>query len=157
MIPWRNGFQLDCCFTPSPRKFFNAGYSADARIHNASWGTAEQGKYITYSSKVDSYLYDHDDFLAVFPSGNDGTVNSKKSINAPGTAKNVITVGASQSSGRDLYQNMLGEDYLMDFSSRGPTGMLFFVYIGPFIAKVIITIISRSIFVSSYFVLLLYY
>ena len=41
-------------------------------------------------------------------------------MGAPGTAKNAITVGASESHGRDLYSNQPGEDYLAYFSSRGP-------------------------------------
>ena len=56
-------------------------------------------------------------FLAA---GNDGTINGAK-IDDPSVSKNVISVGASHSYGKNLYDNMKGFDYVASFSSRGPT------------------------------------
>jgi len=99
----------------------NPGLFAGARIHSASWGTdGNGGSYDTYCRQFDLYTYNNPDFLSIFAAGNDG-LSGPSSVTSPGSAKNVITVGASESEGRDLENMMKGCDYLADFSSRGPS------------------------------------
>ena len=42
-------------------------------------------------------------------------------MNIIASCKNIMAVGASQSSGQRIYIGDLGMNYLADFSSRGPT------------------------------------
>ena len=82
---------------------FQPTYTNGARIHSASWGSANYGEYTSEVKFLDQYVYDHPDFLPVFAAGNDGIdansngVVDAHSICTPGTAKNVVTVGASES------------------------------------------------------------
>jgi len=69
----------------------------------------------------DAYSYENDDFLMVIAAGNNGSGHALNTVGSPATAKNIISVGASQSSGPDISSGMYGEDYLVDFSGRGPT------------------------------------
>lgn len=66
----------------------------------------------------------------VIAAGNDGAGHSLHTVGSLATAKNITSVGASQSSGPDISSGMYGEDYLVDFSSRGPTGKNTFVMMG---------------------------
>lgn len=94
--------------------FLAKAYAAGARVQNASWGgatggtwqTPEFGGYDLFASAVDEFLWSHPSHLLVVAAGNDGSdgytgafdgVVDPDSINSPGTAKNVLTVGASES------------------------------------------------------------
>lgn len=94
--------------------FLAKAYAAGARVQNASWGGAtggsqqapEFGGYDLFASGVDEFLWSHPSHLLVVAAGNDGSdgyasafdgVVDPDSINSPGTAKNVLTVGASES------------------------------------------------------------
>ncbi len=74
-----------------------------ARIHSDSWGSAVFGEYTSDSMTTDEFLWDHPDMLIAFAAGNEGEdldrngVIDPVSLNAPATAKNVLTVGASES------------------------------------------------------------
>lgn len=126
---------------------------AGADFHTNSWGSSEQGAYTSYSEDVDEYIWNHKDFTILFAAGNSGAdrnwdgVVDLDSIDSPGTAKNCITVGASEnnrSSGGynpggacstygscwplDYPANPIRDDPLSNnpnglaaFSSRGPT------------------------------------
>jgi serine protease AprX len=136
---------------PSIPDLFDAAYAQGARIHSDSWGApSSNGRYDNWSVLADTWLSDHPDFLALFASGNDGSDANKDgvvdegSVSSPGTAKNVLTVGASKNyllqggiqkqmkdlrNGGDkwgvepLASSQLSEDPkgLAAFSSRGPT------------------------------------
>ena len=81
-----------------------------ARISSNSWGAgSSQGTYTLASMQTDQFVWDHPDYLIAFASGNNGVFAS---VNAPGTAKNCLTVGAT---GNGTLQNKLAS-----FSSRGP-------------------------------------
>jgi len=82
-----------------PIKLFSTGRSAGAKIHSCSWG-AKVGfkKYSYYSKSFDEYLYLNQDFLVVIASGNYGYAG----VAWPGTAKNVITVGATDNGYGDI-------------------------------------------------------
>ncbi|MBP7568667.1 MAG: S8 family serine peptidase [Acidobacteria bacterium] len=77
-------------------------YTNGARIHSDSWGSAVFGAYTDDSQASDEFMWDHPDVLLVFSAGNEGFdsdangVINPDSIGAPGTAKNMMTVGASE-------------------------------------------------------------
>ena len=81
---------------------FNQAYQQNARVHSDSWGSEVAGQYTADSVNADAYLWAHRDLTVTFSAGNAGVdanadgVIDEMSISAPGTAKNVITVGASE-------------------------------------------------------------
>ncbi len=119
----------------------STAYANGARISNNSWGDSDPEDDGSYD--VDSFEYDaltrdaeptgaaysangNQEMVIVFAAGNDGP--DKISVSPPGTAKNVITVGAAQN-----VQPFGGEDgsgigdsgadnanAIIFFSSRGP-------------------------------------
>ena len=131
---------------------FNAAYAAGARVHTNSWGSNVAGQYTASSADVDQFMWEHRDMLIVFSAGNAGTdadnngqINAD-SIGSPGTAKNCLTVGASESQrpigstpvpginvtwpvfNAAKFSLMAGAGHVSDnpeglacFSSRGPT------------------------------------
>ena len=75
---------------------FNDAYADGARIHSNSWGANNNlGKYTAFSQDVDEFAWNHRDMLVVIAAGNSGPGAS--TVSAPGTAKNCLTVGASES------------------------------------------------------------
>ena len=73
---------------------FQRAFDEGARIHNNSWGALRSnGDYRNSSSITDSFAFEHRDFLIVVSAGNDFPLR----VTAPGTAKNCLTVGASES------------------------------------------------------------
>jgi subtilisin family serine protease/subtilisin-like proprotein convertase family protein len=128
--------------------------TAGARIHTNSWGAAVNGQYTTDARNTDLFTWNNKDTVILFAAGNEGTDTSPAngfidgdSLNAPGTAKNAITVGASENERltggynpggacstwggcwpSDYSVNPIKDDPLSDnpagmvaFSSRGPT------------------------------------
>ena len=71
---------------------------AGATIINASWGRPLGSSYDSGSASVDRFVHEHPDILVVVAAGNEGKAPDGKykfrSIGAPATAKNVLTVGA---------------------------------------------------------------
>ncbi|KAL0233162.1 hypothetical protein GEMRC1_011907 [Eukaryota sp. GEM-RC1] len=67
-----------------------------ARIYSNSWGTSSQF-YTTHSRDVDSFVWDHKDFLPIFAAGNDGR-DGYSTLAAPSNSKNCLSVGAVQTS-----------------------------------------------------------
>jgi serine protease AprX len=117
-----------------------------ARVHTNSWGSPVFGHYTASSFEVDEFVWNHRDCVICFSSGNEGAdrntngVVDAGSVGAPGTAKNCITIGASESDRPSISQqygvpwpqdfpvNPLSSDLWADnpegmaaFSSRGPT------------------------------------
>ncbi len=89
------------------RELFAQAYRAGARIHNNSWGADVNGAYTANAAQVDHFMHQIPDMTIVFAAGNagvdrngDGIVDNG-SIGAPGTAKNAITVGASENARAD--------------------------------------------------------
>ncbi len=90
---------------------------APVRIQSDSWGAAGDA-YDLQARMVDAFVWAHPDFTVFFAAGNEGPNGG--TIDTPGTAKNVVTVGgacnpdgASQCPGT--------QNDLASFSSRGPT------------------------------------
>ncbi len=88
---------------------YQQAYDAGARIHSNSWGAALAGDYTVDSANTDSFIWSHRDMVITFSAGNEGTdansngVVDNDSIGSPATAKNVITVGASENHRADNY------------------------------------------------------
>ena len=93
-------------------ELFEQAREQGAFIHNNSWGALAEGAYRSTSLEVDTYVYEHPEVLVVFAAGNNGTAHTPRhtkpghvdlfSVDAPGTAKNAITVGASRSDRLDV-------------------------------------------------------
>ena len=112
-------------FQPDPEKF-------RAYIHSASWGSNVAGDYTTESRKYDEFVWKNPDFLPVFSAGNEGYDRKTgrtvvQSIGSPATAKNVLSVGATQNlrpgseapEGTSWWQT--GDpEMTAEYSSRGP-------------------------------------
>jgi uncharacterized repeat protein (TIGR01451 family) len=130
-----------------PTQMLNDAYSQGARIQTNSWGgdCGTSCPYTARAASYDDYLFDHPDLLVLFAAGNSGAdangngVIDASSLGDPATAKNVLTVGASESvrptfasctwfACFDYASSPLGPDGAADdanglaaFSSRGPT------------------------------------
>ncbi|HEY8280048.1 MAG TPA: S8 family serine peptidase [Bdellovibrionota bacterium] len=88
---------------PTLDKLYDAGYAEGARIQSNSWGAPNSnGRYDNWAALTDKWLFEHPDYLAMFAAGNDGAdknadgVIDENSLSSPGSAKNVLTVGASK-------------------------------------------------------------
>ena len=99
-----------------------------ARVHSNSWGWSAAGQYDTDALNVDLFSWNHKDMVITFSAGNDGEdgtvwdgstraatgppidgVVDTDSMGSPGTAKDCITVGASENYRPDfVYQLSLG-------------------------------------------------
>lgn len=84
-------------------KMFSQAYTDGARIHTNSWGAAANfGAYDKLAMTVDQVMFEKQDMLILFAAGNSGLDMDKdgridpNSIGSPGTAKNALTVGASE-------------------------------------------------------------
>jgi hypothetical protein len=75
-----------------------------ARLHVIAWGTAARGAYDNDAFETDLFLYEHSDALVLCASGNSGSdADGNRRIDpgtimSPATAKNVLTVGATEGS-----------------------------------------------------------
>ncbi len=122
-------------------------YRQGARIHSNSWGGGAPGEYDDQCRRLDDYVWRHKSFCVLVAAGNDGSDGNADgridatSVESPGTAKNCITVGASESQRAAFGDTTYGawwpnsfpvapfrRDALADnprqvvaFSSRGPT------------------------------------
>lgn len=108
---------------------FDQAYKAGARIHSDSWGVpfASGGNvYDAQSAAVDRFVWERPDMAILFAAGNDGDHDGDGKVNystvsTPGTAKNTITVGASENNRPDKGKHADNPNQLAIFSSRGPT------------------------------------
>jgi hypothetical protein len=134
------------------QELFQAAYAEGARIHSNSWGGGQYGAYDAQCEDLDQFVWEHKDFLVLVAAGNDGVdVNPPgggidlSSVTSPATAKNCLTVGASENYRpfiTETYGEWWPDDYplppyhndpmadnlddIVSFSSRGPcsTGRL---------------------------------
>lgn len=136
---------------PKLGEMFARSYSDGARVHTNSWGSPQNlGQYSSMSAQVDEFMWNNQDMLIIFAAGNSGQDGNRDgmidegSVSSPGTAKNVLTVGASENlEAKGGIQKPVGQlrggsnkwgvepiasDKLSDnpngiaaFSSRGPT------------------------------------
>ena len=128
------------------RNLFDDAYQRGARIHSNSWGGGDPGAYDEQCEQLDQFVWTHKDFCVLFANGNDGTdadgdgaINAM-SVTSPATAKNCISVGASENL-RPNFTSAYGDwwprdypaapyrtdpmaddaEHIVAFSSRGPT------------------------------------
>ena len=101
---------------------FQEAYNDGAKIHSNSWGSGDPSLYGSYTSDsqfVDSFIWNNRDMLIVFAAGNAGSGDN--TVTPPATAKNAISVGASEN---QRAENGTSSDNINDiayFSSRGLT------------------------------------
>ncbi|OYT71094.1 MAG: proprotein convertase P-domain protein, partial [Chloracidobacterium sp. CP2_5A] len=138
-----NSVIFDPNFTsPNFSNMLRQNYIDGARITSNSWGAATSGGYNINSQTYDARTRDADtvatgnqQLAMVFAAGNSGP--GSQTVGAPGTAKNVITVGAAENvhshSSANGGNNVSGNDGcnipdtgadsandMISFSSRGP-------------------------------------
>ncbi len=136
---------------PKLNQLFQAAYNDGARVHTNSWGSARGfGEYDAMAQQVDQFMWDNPDMLILFAAGNSGVDMDKdgridpNSIGSPATAKNTLTVGASENvlaiggiqkeikelrpakdvwSAEPIWSSKVSDNAngLAMFSSRGPT------------------------------------
>ncbi len=82
---------------------FSQAYAAGARVHSNSWGSpSEQGLYGDDAQNLDNFVWNTPDRVITFSTGNEGVdannngVVDSGSVTDPSTAKNAISVGASE-------------------------------------------------------------
>jgi len=118
-----------------------------ARIHTNSWGSqVGDGSYDQNANEIDDFVWTHRDCVICFAAGNEGRDShavgriNPMSVTPPATAKNCITVGATENNRptfpltygqgwpSDFPANPIASDKVADnadgmaaFSSRGPT------------------------------------
>ena len=135
-------FDPNAFTNPNYTNLLTHAYNDGGRISNNSWGSSSAGDYDMDAQDYDVLVRDvggsanSRQMVVVFVAGNDGP--STQTINSPGSAKNVITVGASESvrslstanggvdsagdsgcqTDSDLVANSASD--MTDFSSRGP-------------------------------------
>ncbi|KAL9575359.1 hypothetical protein ACKAV7_000157 [Fusarium commune] len=115
---------------------FEKPYDLGVRIHSNSWSTSwkkDQGQadYEQKATRLDQFVYEHQDFIVLVAAGNHGKEATKNTghIGAASAAKNCITVGATGSkrlnNGERWRLNVdeghRGIEQTAQFSSRGPT------------------------------------
>ncbi len=128
-------------------ELFQTAYDQGARTHSNSWGGGQPGAYDAQCRDLDRFVWDHKDFLVLVAAGNDGADTHPTgggidvgSVTSPGTAKNCLTVGASENNRAGQFSHTYGEwwpadypqlpfktdpmvdsiDDVVAFSSRGP-------------------------------------
>jgi hypothetical protein len=118
-------------------------YKAGARIHNDSWAIpGGDSSYRPQSRVIDEFVAGRPDLLVVTAAGNSARWPGPRSIDAPGTAKNALVVGAARGDRRGVEtpertwadfdaafkpapfaaQSLSGDpETLAGFSGRGPS------------------------------------
>ncbi|HEY0734962.1 MAG TPA: S8 family serine peptidase [Herpetosiphonaceae bacterium] len=105
------------------RQLFQQAYSAGARIHANSWGSAAAGDYTANSANADDFIWNNRDMTITFSAGNEGIdanangVIDNDSTGSPATAKNVITIGASENDRQGHFEC----DTSLTYTSRDTT------------------------------------
>ena len=96
-------FGITLCGLPDDlNNLFQPAYDAGARVHSNSWGSDAAGDYTASSQDVDEFTWANQDMVVTFSAGNAGTDGDNDgyvdldSMGSPATAKNAISVGASE-------------------------------------------------------------
>jgi hypothetical protein len=95
-----------------------------ARVHTNSWGDRNgDGSYSSQSGELDDFVWNNRDCVVCFAAGNDGADRqgtgrvAARSVGAPATAKNCITVGASENN-RPAFALRYGQGWPTDFPAE---------------------------------------
>ena len=106
---------------------FKLAWANNSRVHTNSWGSAVSGQYTTSSMQADASARTHDELVILFAAANEGVDSDKNgeidldSMGSPATAKNVLTVGASENDRGNM--TWVWEAPITDHPSQ-PTGWL---------------------------------
>ena len=103
---------VDDAFRPEGEASY-AACGMTAFIHSASYGSQGVRDFALYNADavaVDTYCWNHPDFLPVFAASNEGAYGDV-TLGYEATSKNALVVGSSRG----------GDAAIADFSSRGPT------------------------------------
>ncbi|WP_051688097.1 S8 family serine peptidase [Desulfofalx alkaliphila] len=93
-------------------------YKAGVRIHSNSWGIRENGgSYDHNAVSLDKFVWEHPDMVVLKSAGNQGEGQARH-VTSPGSAKNLITVGATESP-RGIDGHSDNPYQVAAFSSRG--------------------------------------
>lgn len=123
-------FDLSRC-SGSFTNMVDGAYARGARITSNSWGASVSGDYDSQAQAYDALTRDassapgNQGMLHIFAAGNYGP--EMQTIGSPGTAKNVLTVGATESTRAAgvedgcLVSDSSSADNLAIYSARGPT------------------------------------
>ena len=107
-----------------------ASYQHGADLTTNSWGAPAYGAYDAGARDYDALTRDAGNgqqMLHIFAAGNYGSGNYGSTVSSPGTAKNVLTVGATEGVRENGIVDGCGQwaagnaDNIATFSSRGPT------------------------------------
>jgi hypothetical protein len=97
------------------KPIFAQAYAQGARLHSNSWGdhvsSTPHNNYTAASEDIDEFMWTHPDFLIFVAAGNSGPAAG--TVFSPSTAKNGISVGATQRS--------VSAESMASFSGCGPT------------------------------------
>jgi hypothetical protein len=123
---------------------FAGPYTVDgARVHTNSWGaTVGDGSYDANASEIDDFVWNHRDLVVCFAAGNSGADSSQTgridpgSVGAPSTARNCITVGATENLRPtiNIHYDVFGfpaPPFASDLVANNPEGMAAFSGRGP--------------------------
>jgi subtilisin family serine protease len=140
---------LECVPGNLVEELFGPAYALGARVHSNSWGSGAgssselSGGYSTMTQAIDQAAWIYPDLLIVFAAGNGGTDSDSNgvidlgSLLSTGSAKNHISVGASENDRPDItytWQDGMGyrsEPFAGDAMADNPNGMAAFSSRGP--------------------------
>ena len=129
------------------RTLFQKPYTSDkARVHTNSWSNLTgDGEYNSECHELDDFVWNHRDMVICFAAGNEGVdpdangLINPNSIKPPSTAKNCITIGATENN-RPTMTWTYGSAWPNDFTAgpistdrvaNNPEGMVAFSSRGP--------------------------
>jgi serine protease AprX len=91
------------CMPSDLNNLFLPAYNGGARVHSNSYGTSDaKGAYTSSSQQVDKFIWNRPDMSIAYATGNFGKdangdgYTDQDSIAAPATAKNSLSIGASE-------------------------------------------------------------
>jgi serine protease AprX len=96
------------------KNLFKSAYEQGARIHSNSWG-GKKNEYGSLCKQLDEFMWRHKDFLVIVAAGNEGIHSQpengidQSNITVPGTAKNCLTVGASENDRKGEFVDTYGQ------------------------------------------------
>lgn len=139
---------LDPNALQDPNGLVSPTFQKGARIHTNSWGADAKGAYDAMAAGFDDYMWNNPDMLMVFAAGNSGADENSDgrvdegSIGSPASAKNVLTVGASENlldqggiqeplSALKVADKFKAEPLKSDRLSNNPNGIAAFSSRGP--------------------------
>jgi subtilisin family serine protease len=104
---------------------FDVARDNGATIHTNSWGSTRDeengifpnGTYDSRATQTDTFAFNNRNFLICFSAGNDGRYPIHNEVSPPGTAKNVLTIGASES------RRILPPSVSIRSSPKNPNGL----------------------------------